>query len=174
MKETNDNPSGQEVILLAEDDENDIALLRLALRRSSMSSLLHVVRDGEECIAYLEGVGKYANRNEYPLPALLLLDLKMPRTDGFEVLHWIRENPYLNRLRVVVLTTSEHIYDVNRAYDLGANSFLVKTRQLQDFIAQIDAIQSYWLSFSRTPQVVRSPAGAPAKTNGKAGSSTRR
>ena len=138
-----------------------------------MSSPLHVVRDGEECIAYLEGVGKYANRNEYPLPALLLLDLNMPRTDGFEVLRWIRENPYLNRLRVVVLTTSDHIYDVNRAYDLGANSFLVKTRQLEDFIAQIDAIQSYWLSFSRAPQIIRSPQGEQSKTNGKAGSSNR-
>ena len=159
--------------MLAEDDENDIALLRLALRRSSMSSFLHVVRDGEECIAYLEGVGKYANRTEYPLPALLLLDLNMPRTDGFEVLRWIRENPYLNRLRVVVLTTSEHIYDVNRAYDLGANSFLVKTRQLEDFVAQIDAIQSYWLSFSRAPEVIRSPQRERSKTNDKAGSSNR-
>jgi CheY-like chemotaxis protein len=164
VKLGNHNPCEQEVILLAEDDENDIALLRLALRRSSMSNFLHVVRDGEECIAYLEGVGKYANRTEYPLPALLLLDLNMPRTDGFEVLRWIRENPYLNRLRVVVLTTSDHIYDVNRAYDLGANSFLVKTRQLEDFIAQIDAIQSYWLSFSRAPEVIRSPQRERSKT----------
>lgn len=173
MKQNNYSERGQEVILLAEDDENDIALLRLAIRRSSMSSFLHVVRDGEECIAYLEGVGKYANRNEYPLPALLLLDLNMPRTDGFEVLCWIRENPYLNRLRVVVLTTSDHIYDVNRAYDLGANSFLVKTRQLEDFVAQIDAIQSYWISLSRAPEVKRSPQGEYTKANGKAGSSNR-
>ena len=173
MKQNNYSERGQEVILLAEDDENDIALLRLAIRRSSMSSFLHVVRDGEECIAYLEGVGKYANRNEYPLPALLLLDLNMPRKDGFEVLRWIRDHPDVNRLRVAVLTTSDHIYDVNRAYDLGANSFLVKTRQLEDFVAQIDAIQSYWISLSRAPEVKRSPQGEYTKANGKAGSSNR-
>ena len=169
MKERDQSSPGQEIILLAEDDENDVALLRLALRKTYLKSPLHVVSDGEECIAYLEGSGKYANRHEYPLPGLLLLDLNMPRKDGFEVLRWIRDHPDVNRLRVAVLTTSDDIYDVNRAYELGANSFLVKTRDLQDFIAQLDAIQSYWLRLNRAPYVARSQAERQSNANGESG-----
>src|SRR5258705_8683596 len=113
----------QAVILLAEDREDDIALIRKAFARAYVLNPLQVVRDGEEAIAYLSGEGKYSNRAEYPLPDLLLLDLKMPRIDGFEVLKWIREQPGLSALRVVVLTSSEDIRDVNVAYRLGANSF---------------------------------------------------
>jgi CheY-like chemotaxis protein len=116
---------------------------------------LYVVRDGEEAIAYLKGEDRFANRDEYPLPTLLLLDLKMPRKDGFGVLEWIRQQPSLRRLRVVVLTGSEDIYDVNRAYDLGANSFLVKPLNMDEFVRLTEAIHGYWLWLSRAPEVQR-------------------
>src|SRR5678816_737146 len=83
-------------------------------------------RNGEDALAYLEGVGKYGNRDEYPLPHIMLLDLKMPRMDGFEVLRAVRGRPEFDALRIIVLTSSEDQQDVNKAYDLGANSFVVK------------------------------------------------
>src|SRR3989442_654748 len=109
------------VFLLAEDREDDIILIRRAFHKAHLLNPVQVVRDGEETIAYLKGEGRYANRAEYPLPALLLLDLKMPRKDGFEVLRWIRQEPGLRSLRVVVLTSSDRLQDVNLAYQLGAN-----------------------------------------------------
>jgi len=110
------------LILLVEDQEEDILLIRRAFKKANFINTLQVVRDGEEAIAYLNGSGKYRNRDEYPLPALVLLDLKLPRLDGLEVLKWIRGQPGLSTLRVVVLTASQRIQDVNAAYQMGANS----------------------------------------------------
>src|SRR6266581_7254988 len=151
------------VILLAEDSDDEVMLIRRAFRDAKLLNPLHVVRDGEEAIAYLKGEGRYANRAEYPLPALLLLDLKMPRKNGFEVLEWIRQEPGLNLLRVVVLTSSDRLSDVNRAYRLGANSFLVKPFDLGDFARLVQAISGYWLWMSRAPEV-----GPQAETNAEA------
>src|SRR5687768_4667513 len=105
--------SEKEVIMLAEDDENDIALFKRAFKQADIKNPLQIVRDGEEAIAYLAGEGKFADRAEYPLPALLLLDLKMPRKSGFQVLQWVRQHPTLKTLRVLVLTTSSDMRDVN-------------------------------------------------------------
>ena len=145
----------EEIILLAEDDEDHARLIRMAFKKSGLVNPLHIVSDGEQAIAYLQGEGPYANREEYPLPILLLLDLKMPRTDGFAVLEWIRQQPSLKRLPVIALTTSENIYDVNRAYDLGANSFLVKPLNMEDFMRLTQAIHGYWLFLSRPPEIER-------------------
>jgi CheY-like chemotaxis protein len=147
----------EEIILLAEDEEDHVVLIRRAFAKSGLSNPLYVVRDGEEAIAYLKGEGPFASRDEYPLPTLLLLDLKMPRKDGFEVLEWIRREPGLKRLQVVVLTSSEDIRDVNRAYDLGANSFLVKPMNMQDFMRLTEAVHGYWLWLTRAPEVERPP-----------------
>jgi len=143
------------LILLAEDDENHVLLVRRAFAKAHILNPLHVVSDGEEVIAYLKGEGPYANRAEFPLPSLLLLDLKMPRKDGFQVLEWIRSQPSLSRLRVVVLTSSESIRDVNRAYDLGANSFLTKPSDFEEFLAVIRALRGYWIWLSEAPEVAR-------------------
>src|SRR5438874_1006611 len=116
----------QAVILLVDDSDNDIMLARRALAQAGIRNPIHVVHDGESAIAYLAGTGPYVNRDGYPLPDLVLLDLKMLGMDGFEVLRWIRRQPSLKALRVVVLTSSEDIYDIGRAYEAGANSFLVK------------------------------------------------
>jgi len=151
------------VILIAEDNDNDIVLLLRAFQKGNLSNPVQVVRDGEEAIAYLQGDGRYQNREEYPLPSLLLLDLKLPRKDGFEVLEWIRRQPGLKALRVVVLTLSEEIRDVNRAYQLGANSFLVKPIDFLDSVALVEAIKSYWLGLSRTPEVSRNSRNVSAR-----------
>src|SRR6185436_19786504 len=101
------------VILLAEDREDDVLLIRKAFERAHIPNPLYVVNDGEEVIAYLKGEGKFSNRAEYPLPDLVLLDLKMPRVNGFEVLAWIRQQPTLSSLRVLVLTSASEMRDVN-------------------------------------------------------------
>src|SRR5437868_14732918 len=144
-----------EVILLAEDNENHVLLIRRAFEQAGLVNPLYVVSDGEEAVAYLKGQGKYANREEYPLPCLLLLDLKMPRKDGFEVLEWLRQQQTFSSLRVVVLTTSEELRDVNRAYRLGANSFLTKPVDFRDFVQLSSAIQGYWIWLSRAPAIER-------------------
>jgi len=145
------------VILLAEDREDDIFLIRKAFREAYISNPLHVVRDGEEAISYLAGDGKYSNREEFPLPDLMLLDLKMPRVDGFEVLTWIRQQPSLAALRVVVLTSSDALRDVNRAYQLGANSFMVKPLEFEDVLHMSKFVTTYWLTMSKKPESFRSP-----------------
>jgi CheY-like chemotaxis protein len=144
-----------DVILLAEDNDDHALLTRRAFKQAGLVNPLFVVQDGEEAIAYLTGEGKFANRSEYPLPTLLLLDLKMPRKNGFEVLEWLRGQPSLAALRVVVLTTSDQIHDVNRAYQLGANSFLTKPVDFRDFVQLSSAIKGYWLWMSRAPELER-------------------
>jgi len=145
-----------DVILLAEDNEDHALLTRRAFKQAGLINPLFVVEDGEQAIAYLKGEGKFSNRSEYPLPTLLLLDLKMPHKNGFEVLDWLRRQPTLAALRVVVLTTSDQIHDVNRAYQLGANSFLTKPVDFRDFVQLSSAIKGYWLWLSRAPEVQRS------------------
>lgn len=113
-------------ILLVEDNEDDVLLIRRAFERGLVGNPLESVRGGSEAIAYLNGDSPYWDRVKYPLPSLVLLDIKMPGADGFDVLRWIRRQPQFTRLCVVMLTSSDEIRDVNLAYKLGANSFLVK------------------------------------------------
>jgi CheY-like chemotaxis protein len=143
------------VILLVEDREDDVMLVRRALERAQITNPLFVVRDGEAAIAYLDGVGKFANRDEYPLPDLMLLDIKMPKVDGYEVLRYIRSHATFKSLRVIVLTSSEDIYDVNKAYDLGANSFLVKPLEFENYAALMRTMSTFWLQQSRNPVSTR-------------------
>ena len=138
----------QSVILLAEDREDDILLIRRSFTKAFITNPLLVVRDGEEVVSYLEGEGKYSNRDEFPLPDLLLLDLKMPVKDGFEVIKWLRKHPTLKTLPVVVLTSSQDIRDVNTAYQLGANSFLVKPMDFENFVEMSRFISGFWLRFN--------------------------
>src|SRR5256885_235495 len=115
---------GDATVLLAEDDPDDILLTQIAFEKARLANPLQVVRDGEEAIAYLKGDGKYANRERFPKPILLLLDLKMPKVNGFQVLEWLRTQPGLAALPVAIMTSSDHDPDVTRAYGLGADSYL--------------------------------------------------
>ena len=152
-----------DLILIAEDNEDHVLLLRRALQKGAVLNPVFVVNDGEETIAYLSGEGKYADRYEYPLPALLLLDLKMPKKNGFEVLEWIRGQPGLKRLRVVVLTTSDSPDDIDRAYEMGANAFMVKPLEKRQFLDLTDAIKGYWLWMSAAPDL-HTPQAQTVKT----------
>jgi CheY-like chemotaxis protein len=150
----------QPIILLAEDSEADVLLLERAFAHLGIDVLVHSVPDGAEAIAYLNGDGRYARREEFPLPDLLLLDLKMPLANGFEVIQWVRAQPRLAALRIVVLTTSDQERDIDRAHRVGANSFLVKPISFDDFKVLVRKLCEYWLQVSETPHTSR-----PARRN---------
>jgi CheY-like chemotaxis protein len=151
----------QPVILVAEDDEAHVGLLQRAFRLAGIVAPVHFVSDGDETIAYLKGEGKFVRRDEFPLPDLLLLDLNMPRKDGFEVIQWIRHQSEFQALRIVVLTTSDALRDINKAYQLGANSFLTKPLVFTEFKDTIQAMYHYWMGISKTPDIERPPAVNP-------------
>ena len=151
------------MFLLVEDNEDHVLLFKRSFSKSNVLNPLQVVRNGYEAICYLDGSGRYRNREEFPLPALVLLDLKMPGIDGFEVLTWIRQQPSFKALRVIVLTSSDEIRDVNRAYQLGANSFLVKPMDLEDLNRLTQSISGYWLWLDRAPETSR-PSGVRGNT----------
>ena len=128
------------IILLAEDEPNDVFLVQRALLEARIANRLIVVNDGQKALGYFAGEGRYANREQYPLPQLVLLDLDMPVVNGFDVLTRLRQHPAFTDLPVVVFTASSRSPDVSRAYRLGANSFLVKPselRQLSDALKEI-------------------------------------
>jgi CheY-like chemotaxis protein len=133
----------QAAILIAEDDENDVCLIKRAFHQARFENPLRFVVNGEEAIAYLKGDSEYADREINPAPALVLLDLKMPRKDGFDVLGWIREQPELNHLPVVVLTSSQESCDINRAYSLGANSYMVKPASFTRLVDMMNRLREY-------------------------------
>jgi len=150
------------VILLVEDQENDVVLVRRAFERGQILNPLMVVHSGQEAMAYLAGEGKYRNREDYPLPELMLLDIKMPGSDGFEVLRWVRAQSDFSGLIIVMLTSSDRVYDVNQAYKLGANSFLVKPLDFENYIQTCHVLKQYWLHVNKRPETPRleSPANA--------------
>jgi CheY-like chemotaxis protein len=143
--------TNEKYILLAEDEANDVLLLERAFEKAGLQRTLKIVRDGEQAIQYLSGRGSYTDRKKFPLPFLLLLDLKMPGTDGFEVLQWLRGQPEFKRLLVVVLTSSNLQSDVDRAYELGANSYLVKPVSFDEMANLIQRFEMYWTEINRTP-----------------------
>jgi|SRR6516162_16396 CheY-like chemotaxis protein len=150
------------LFLLVEDDPNDAALIRRAFVQAKVLNPLHVVSSGEEAIEYLSGVGRYSNRVEHPLPELLLLDLRLQGIDGFEVLQWIRAQPSIRGLRVVVLSGSQNVWDVRRAYQEGANSFMVKPADFERFVEVSRALNGYWLWLAKAPELERPEIALPS------------
>jgi CheY-like chemotaxis protein len=137
------------LFLLVDDNPDHVLLVQRAFRRAKLLNPMQIVRSGEEAIEYLSGAGKFSNRAEFPLPSLVLLDLKMPGIDGFEVLRWIRRQPATANLRVVVLTTSDETRDIDMAYKCGANWFLVKPSDFDSFVEISRALSGYclWADF---------------------------
>src|SRR4051794_27097131 len=136
----------QNVILLVEDHPDDVRLFQFALTTWNVSNPLRVVTTGDQALAYLAGQSLYANRQLYPLPAVILLDLSLPQLSGFEVLKWIRSQPEFKRVPVVVLTASEERRDIDRSYELGANSYLVKTPDLNKLFTLIQDLNNFVLT----------------------------
>ena len=136
-------------ILLVEDNEDDVFLMKRALKGANVVNPLYVVDDGQEALDYLGGVGKFADRTNYPLPVVVFLDLKLPYISGHDVLAWTRRQKELESLVVIVLTSSNEASDLNRCYALGANSYLVKPPtpdQLEDLAR---AFKWYWLEYNQ-------------------------
>ena len=147
------NDISDDTLLIVEDEANDRFLIERAIRKSQIANPLRMVYNGEEAIAYLSGEGQFADRGAFPLPILVLLDLKLPRRSGIEVLQWIRSTPRFQTLPVVVLTSSPESADVHRAYLAGANSYLVKPVAFEGLHKMIESVGLYWLVLSRLPEV---------------------
>lgn len=137
-------------ILLVEDEPADIFRIQRALAKANLSISLEVVSDGEQAVLYLSGQERFADRNRYPIPALMLLDLKLPRLSGFEVLAWLQESA-IKYLPVVVLTSSEEQVDIDKAYALGANSYLTKPIDFNTLLEMVRTLGFYWVNMNRPP-----------------------
>ncbi len=142
---------GKRPILLVEDRSEDILFIQGAFKAAVISEQLIVLRDGEQAVSYLTGTGLYADRQTYPLPALVLLDLDLPKINGFQVLTWLRSQPSLKHLPVIVLTMSAYHSDVQTAYLLGANSFLSKPVEFKDMVRAVRQTCDFWLRACRLP-----------------------
>jgi len=132
-------------ILLVEDDLNDIFLVKRAFKMAHIQNPLQVVTDGQEAIQYLRGEGKYADRRTYPLPKLIVMDIKMPRLSGFDVLEWVKGDcKPLRRIPIVIVSSSANPADINRAYELGANAYMVKPVEFRAVEHLFESITHYW------------------------------
>lgn len=142
-------------ILVAEDDPNDVHLLQRAFRKNGINNPVQTCSDGEETIAYLRGEGKYANREAFPVPEVIFLDIKMPKKTGFDVLQWLQTHKECAVIPTIVLTSSDQQTDIQRAYQLGANSYLMKPASFDDLVKMTNVVFEYW-SWCKTPPVPRS------------------
>jgi CheY-like chemotaxis protein len=139
-------------ILVAEDNADDVFLLSHALKKAQFENPVRFVSDGEEVMAYLAGEGKFADRAQHPFPGLVLMDIKMPLLDGLETLALIRNDPRYKRLVVILLTSSDREQDINRAFDLQANSYLVKPARPEAMLGVLEQIRGYWLGLNHFPR----------------------
>ncbi len=132
-------------VLLVEDELNDIFLVKRAFKLAWLRNPLQIVTDGEEAMNYLQGVGKYADRSLHPLPKLIVMDIKMPRVSGFDVLKWVKQDGgTLRRIPIVIVSASDNPADINRAYELGANAYMVKPVDFRAVQHLFDSITHYW------------------------------
>jgi CheY-like chemotaxis protein len=145
--------TGQFTVLLVEDDLNDIFLVKRAFKRADIRNPLQVVTDGEEAMHYLRGDGKYANRDVYAMPRLVVMDIKMPRKTGFEVLEWLKGDATLKRIPVVIVSSSDQPQDINKAYELGANAYMIKPMDFRSVEHLFQSITHYWGLECAKPEV---------------------
>jgi len=145
----------KQLFLLAEDSQNDVFLMQQAFKKAGLPNPIQVVSDGQEAISYLKGEGRYSARAQYPLPMAVLLDLKMARMNGFEVLEWVRKQPNLKRVVVIILTASNRSSDADRAYDLGANFYLTKPGKFEDLVEMTKCLHD-WLRLNHFPSITQS------------------
>ncbi len=137
-------------ILLADDNADDRVMMRSALSRSGVAARLQMVKDGMEVLRYLQGEGPYADRRQYPMPEMLILDMKMPRLDGNATLEKLQADRELSRIPVIIISGMSELHDVKRAYELGARTFFVKPIQADDFRHMMEFIPAGALKKSRS------------------------
>jgi CheY-like chemotaxis protein len=138
--------------MLVEDDPADVRLIQRAFTKAGLDAGVIRLANGDDAVAYLDGRAPYENRAAYPLPSLLILDIKLPRRTGLEVLKWLRQrNDGLRRLPTIMLTSSKHTADVDRAYDYGANSYLAKPETSEALLEIAHSIKKYWLTLNENP-----------------------
>jgi CheY-like chemotaxis protein len=142
-----------DLILMAEDEPEQAELARRAFKKYCFINPIFIVSDGTEVLSYLLGEGNFANRDEYPLPSLLLLDLRMQRMHGFDVIRWVRAHPDFKELPIVVLSTSDELRDVNQAYSMGATSFMMKPVEFVEFVHITTILPNYWLWLNTAPKL---------------------
>ena len=140
-------------ILLVEDSEEDAELAIRALKKRKLTNHLHRVADGAEAVDFLFGLGAYASRNGGPSPRVILLDLKLPKLDGMEVLRKLKADPVLQAIPVVVLTSSKEDRDLNEAYRLGVNSYIVKPVEFDKFVGAVEQLGLYWALLNERPRI---------------------
>ena len=140
-------------VLLVEDNPTDVLLIQRAFDKARLVNPVHVVHDGDAAVAYLTGEGEYVDRRRHPLPVLILLDLKLPRRSGLEVLAWLRAQEGLRRIPVVMLTSSQQPPDVAAAYDSGVNSYLVKPVEFDALLDMLKTVNLYWMVLNERPRV---------------------
>jgi CheY-like chemotaxis protein len=141
-------------ILLVEDEPTDAALITRAFEKARVRNPVIHLADGDQVLRYLAGKGEYADRVKYPLPAVILLDLKLPGATGMQILQWMRVQGEIRRIPVVVLTSDESPKTIDAAYDLGANSYLVKPGNAAEVARMVQTIQQYWVELNEPPQLV--------------------
>lgn len=138
-------------ILQVEDEANDVFLLQRAFLQAGVANPVQVATDGQMAIDYLSGRGRFADRAKHPLPGLILLDLKLPRRSGRDVLEWIRAEPRLYKTVVIIFTSAQYVGDVSLAYELGANSFIIKPFDFSAYVEIARLLKGWWLRYNQFP-----------------------
>jgi CheY-like chemotaxis protein len=144
-------------ILYADDDVNDAFFMKRAFAQAGIPNPLVIVSDGQEAMDYLSNTGLYADKASYPTPCLILIDINMPKESGIDVLRWLRTQPGIQVLPVIVVSSSTQDTDIQRAYFYGANSYLTKPGTPNELLALVKELGKYWLNINRTPQASVSP-----------------
>jgi CheY-like chemotaxis protein len=143
-------------ILIVEDDESDFYLLQRAFKKNEITNPVQWMKDGMEAILYLQGEGTYADRSKFPFPEVVILDLKLPRMSGLEVLAWIRDRPEYRVIPTIIMSSSQLDVDIQKAYELGANTYFVKPTDFQSLVDLTKSLHEYWLRGTK-PGISRRP-----------------
>ena len=139
------------LILVAEDDPNDVLLLKRAFLKNGVNNPVHSCSNGEDAIAYLQGKGEYQDRIKFPFPTMLITDLKMPRAGGFEILQWLRAHPECHVIPILIFSASRDVEDVRRAYQMGANAYLNKPSKSEELQNMVRIVSEFWTICEKPP-----------------------
>jgi CheY-like chemotaxis protein len=148
--------SGQQLdILLVEDNEADIKLTLIAFESGNFPNRIHVVQDGEEALNYIYGRGNFEDREKYPVPDIILLDINLPKFNGFTVLKQLKNDPEFHKIPVIILTSSSYENDIASSYNFGATSYIQKPVDFEEFYEIVSGFNTYWHKINKLPQKIQ-------------------